>query len=250
MAARPIVTVVNLGRMKYLKALTIQQKYHTILQKSSPSVTMKGNTLVLVEHEPVYTVGIRSGPYPIEEEERLKSYGADFVKTNRGGLITFHGVGQLVAYPIFALSSFPNLKNSIRCYVKAIENTCIRTCETVFRDGDSKLLESLKISTMEGYPGVWINESRKIAAIGVHSSNGITMHGTAINCNTDLKWFDHIVPCGIAGKGVTSFSQELNRDVTVGQVIPHFLEAFRDIFHCEFESEYEGEENIKSTRTV
>lgn len=96
------------------------------------------------------------------------------------------------------------------------------------------------MSTLEGYPGVWIDDSRKIAAIGVHAANMMTMHGVAINCNTDLTWYDHIVPCGIQGKGITSLSQELGQDFTIGQTIPYFLESFRETFKCELSHEQES----------
>ena len=226
--------------MGYRQALGIQQKHHESLLKSVTTAISSRtsgdehpNTLILVEHEPVYTIGIRTGEYPESEEKRLKSLGADFVKTNRGGLITFHGPGQLVAYPVISLSDFPTVNNSIRCYVNRIEETIIALCKNIFNASSSPNVNKLKISTMEGYPGVWIDSSRKIAAIGVHAANAVTMHGLALNCNIDLSWYDHIVPCGIQGKGVTSLSKELNHDFTVGQTIPYFLESVRDVFQCD-----------------
>jgi len=211
---KPIVRVLNLGRMGYRQALRVQEKHHeTLVNAVSSSAGNKEtdhpNTLILVEHEPVYTIGIRSGSYPESEEKRLKALGADFVATNRGGLITFHGPGQLVVYPIICLRDFPSVQNSIRCYVKRIEDTITVCCKNIFTStsNNNPDIGKLVISPVEGYPGIWINSTRKIAAIGVHSANAVTMHGLALNCNTDISWYDHIVPCGIQGKGITSISQ-------------------------------------------
>lgn len=142
------VRVVYLGRISYPNALKIQQhhiKQLLDLSNSSP------NTLLLCEHEPVYTIGIRQAPYPPEEEQRLKNLGADFVRTNRGGLITFHGPGQLVCYPVLNLGCF---KKSVRWYVCELERTVINTC--------SKF--GIKASTSPD-TGVWVGNN-KICAIG------------------------------------------------------------------------------------
>jgi lipoyl(octanoyl) transferase len=228
----------NLGRLGYRQALSVQEKHHEFLQKVVAGQSRREdhpNTLILVEHDPVYTIGIRTGDYPESEEKRLKDLGADFLRTNRGGLITFHGPGQLVAYPVISLADFPVVENSIRCYVRKIEETIISSCKNIFSGTSSPNpdVTKLEVSTMEGYPGVWVNSNRKIAAIGVHAANGVTMHGLAFNCNTDLKWYDHIVPCGIQGKGITSISKELKQDFTIGQTIPYFLESIREVFQCD-----------------
>ena len=238
MSASPILRVLNLGRKGYNDALKIQTKYHKRICKlqnlSKVPPKYDANYLLLVEHEPVYTTGIRTGEYPESEEQRLRSLGADFVRTNRGGLITFHGPGQLTVYPIIDLRNFPNLQDSVRCYVKALEDTIIKMSKDILAEcSSSKKKKGPKsIGILEGYPGVWIDGDRKIGAIGIQVSNRVTMHGVAINCNVDLNWFDQIVPCGIPGKGVTSFSKELSSEFTVGQAIPYFLESFREIFKC------------------
>lgn len=209
------VRVVRLGLVEYMKALNIQNKFAEIVKKSY--VPWDGGALLLVEHPPVYTIGIRTKDYSISDEEKLKQLGADFVKTNRGGLITFHGPGQLVAYPILNLKLF---RPSMRWYVDRLEELVIRLC----------IKYSLP-AMRSPHTGVWIGE-RKICAIGVHGSRFVTTHGLAINCNTDLSWYSHIVPCGIVGKGVTSLSLELNREVETKEVIPRFLECFKEQFEC------------------
>lgn len=209
------VGVVRLGLQGYMKALSVQKKYAEKIKKST--VTWDGGALLLVEHPPVYTIGIRTKDYTIEDEEKLKLLGAEFVKTNRGGLITFHGPGQLVAYPILNLKRF---RMSMRCYVDRLEEVAIRLC----------LKYSLP-AMRSPHTGVWIGD-KKICAIGVHASRFVTTHGLAINCSTDLSWFDHIVPCGVVGKGVTSLSSELGRTLDIEEVTPLFLECFRQQFDC------------------
>ncbi|XP_062409366.1 putative lipoyltransferase 2, mitochondrial [Sardina pilchardus] len=208
------VRVVNLGRISYGQALQVQQKHvRQHLDKSSDVP----NTLLLCQHHPVYTIGIRQAPYPPEEEERLKGLGAEFFRTNRGGLITFHGPGQLVCYPILNLGCF---KKSVRWYVCELEKTVIGLCAKF----------GIKAATSPD-TGVWVGDN-KICAIGIHCGRYITSHGIALNCNTEMNWFDNIVPCGIVGKGVTSLSLELGRDVTAAEATPHLLESFSERFNC------------------
>ncbi|CAN7996018.1 unnamed protein product [Ixodes hexagonus] len=221
MSSKSVVRVRQLGRMAFAKAYDIQTEtaealHREVLEK--PAVLHR-NTLLLLEHEPVFTVGLRSKGYTSEDESRLRKLGADFVKTNRGGLITFHGPGQLVAYPILYLGSF-NERKSMRWYVCQLEKAIIDVCDH-FNLSAQTTLET----------GVWIGDN-KIAAIGIHGSRYITTHGVAINCCTDLRWFNHIVPCGIEGKGVTSLSQELGREVTVDEVSPVFVDCFEQRFGC------------------
>nr|CAD7200910.1 unnamed protein product [Timema douglasi] len=173
--------------------------------------------LILVEHNPVYTVGIRAKEYSADYENNLKQTGAEFYRTNRGGLVTFHGPGQLVAYPILNLKHFnPN----VRWYVSQIEKTIIRTCGRLGLAAETSPLT-----------GVWVGD-KKICALGLQASRFITTHGLALNCDTDLTWFSHIVPCGIEGKGVTSLSIELKRNVTIEETLPLFLLSFSELFDC------------------
>lgn len=210
-----LVHVLRAGTMDYSKGLTLQQ---SIAKQVIQSSKLK-NVLILTEHFPVYTIGLRTKNYTINDETRLRQLGAEFFKTNRGGLITFHGPGQLVVYPILNLKHF---EPSIRWYVCHIEKTIIDLCRRHYE---------LEAKTSPD-TGVWIGD-RKICAIGVHGSRYITTHGLALNCNTDLGWFEHIVPCGIEGKGVTSLTNELNKMVTVESVIDGFLNSFKNIFNCE-----------------
>ncbi|XP_017768144.1 PREDICTED: putative lipoyltransferase 2, mitochondrial [Nicrophorus vespilloides] len=216
MAGR-VVKVWRLGRINYGDAQKVQTALAQLHHSSPNDDTL--NSMLLLEHTPVYTVGIRRKDYTEDEAERLRATGADFYETNRGGLITFHGPGQLVAYPIINLRQF---KESMRWYVCHIEKTIIDLCRKF----------SLDASTSP-HTGVWIGDN-KVCAIGVHGSRFITTHGLALNCNVDLNWFNNIVPCGIIDKGVTSLSKEANVDISVESVIPKFLDSFSDIFRCSF----------------
>ncbi|XP_078052563.1 lipoyl(octanoyl) transferase 2 [Augochlora pura] len=210
-----VVKVLWVGRLSYNAGLRLQKivsdRHH---QKEQNDIF---NTLILLEHNPVYTVGIRDRTYTVQDEEKLKNLGAEFYRTNRGGLITFHGPGQLVAYPILNLRDF---NQGIKWYVDQIEKMIIRLCSSY------GICARTSSDT-----GVWV-EDRKICAIGIHGSRYITTHGLALNCNTNLDWFDHIVPCGIEGKGVTSISKELNTVVTTQDVLPVLKNAFQDQFQC------------------
>lgn len=209
------VKVLQAGRLCYSAGLRLQKALCDLHVKRSDDEIC--NTLVLVEHNPVYTVGIRNKGYTEEDEKKLKGLGAEFYRTNRGGLITFHGPGQLVAYPILNLKQF---KTSVRWYVCQIEKMIIRLCAEFGIKGETC-----------ADTGIWVND-RKICAIGIHGSRYITMHGLALNCNTDLTWFDHIVPCGIEGKEVTSISKEINTNVSIQDVMPLLAIAFQDQFDC------------------
>lgn len=211
-SCRPLVEVVRLGLVSYHKALRLQQLY-VDRHRSGPA-----HAVLLCEHPPVYTTGIRHQPYPEEMLERLRLLGADVHRSSRGGLVTFHGPGQLVCYPILHLGSF---KKSVRWYVAELEKTIISVCSRF----------GVEASTSP-YTGVWVGDS-KICAMGIHCGRYVTSHGLALNCNTNLSWFDHIVPCGIEGKGVTSLSAQLKRDVSVDEAVPHLLDAFRLQFNCE-----------------
>lgn len=126
-----------------------------------------------------------------------------------------------MVYPILNLKNF---RSSVRWYVSQIEKSVIDLCSKY----------GLNAETTKD-TGVWIEGDRKICAIGIHVSRYVTTHGLALNCNTDLKWFDHIVPCGLDGKKVTSLSVECNRNINKDDVIPNFIESFRRIFECETE---------------
>ncbi|XP_022658631.1 putative lipoyltransferase 2, mitochondrial [Varroa jacobsoni] len=220
---KPAVRLVCLGRMPYLDALKVQHDVATKIKIQQKKGANPENTLILVEHTPVYTVGIRIKNYGVSEEDRLKKLGADFIRSDRGGLITFHGPGQLVVYPILHLASFAHLRKSVRNYVCHLEQSVIDTCKTFG-------VETIRTADT----GVWLKERPlKIAALGIHCARYVTTHGAAVNCNTDLEWFDHIVPCGLEGKGVTSLSQVLNRNVTIEEVKKNYVPMFEKSFNCQ-----------------
>ncbi|KAM3717281.1 putative lipoyltransferase 2 [Dirofilaria immitis] len=229
--SRSAADAIWLGRITYANGLRQQCYYVDKLlasRKLEPN-SKKKSYLLLLEHTPVYTVGIRHFKYSEDEENRLKKLGADFYRTKRGGLITFHGPGQLVVYPIVDLHLLhirsPDQNSTlvgVRRYVHLIEETIIKT------------VRSFGLLDADRSPdtGVWIaNGMRKIAAIGISVRDGVVSHGLALNCNTDLNWFSQIVPCGLVGKEVTSLTQELGRNVSVNDVFPTFCEKFAEVFH-------------------
>ena len=183
--------------------------------------------LLFVEHPPVYTLG-KSGSvdHLLLSEEELQARGFTFVRINRGGDITYHGPGQLVAYPIFDLDEF---FNDVHRYVRSLEEVIIRTLADFGLRGERD----------PGYTGVWLagdpsrrQPKRKICAIGVHLSRWTTMHGLAFNVRPNLTHFGHIVPCGIAeaDRSVTSLSVELRRPVEIEEVLPVVQRHFQEVF--------------------
>jgi lipoyl(octanoyl) transferase len=159
------------------------------------------DTVLLLEHPPVFTAGKRTLP-----SERPFD-GTPVIDVDRGGKITWHGPGQLVGYPIVRLPD----PIDVVAYVRSLERMLIAVCAEL----------GVVAVQVEGRSGAWLTSpNRKIAAIGVRVSKGVTLHGFAINADPDLSWFDRIVPCGITDAGVTSLSRELGRRVTVGEVLP------------------------------
>jgi lipoyl(octanoyl) transferase len=182
-----------------------------------------------VEHTPVYTLG-KSGNLNhilINEEERNKK-GIDFFKINRGGDITFHGPEQLVGYPVFDLEYF---KTDLGWYLRSLEEAIILTMAEYDLKGDRS----------EGETGVWLEpnqkgKERKICAMGIRCSRWITMHGLAFNINTDLKYFNYIIPCGIQNKQVTSLEKELGYKVSMDEVKEKVKRNFERVFNVEIVS--------------
>lgn len=216
------VNIVDLGLISYGAALKEQQKFVDLV-KANKSETHSLNFILALEHKPVYTVGIRSKGYTKEEEERLKQLRAEFYRTSRGGLITFHGPGQLVLYPICDVRRVSTRQLGVRSFVDKLEQTIIDSATDGFGIRDVGRTENT---------GVWVSGERKLAAIGIAVSGGVSYHGIAINCNTDLTWFDNIVGCGIEGVSTTSLSRELNRNVTVSEARPVLLNSFAKNFEC------------------
>ncbi|XP_072318509.1 octanoyl-[acyl-carrier-protein]:protein N-octanoyltransferase LIPT2, mitochondrial [Eucyclogobius newberryi] len=214
--SRPVMKVVRLGLVSYSEAMRVQRFYVDRL-KSRPGSAW---TLLLCEHKPVFTVGIRTGLYPDPDLDSLRTTGADVHKSDRGGLITFHGPGQLVCYPIMHLGL---LKKGIRWYVSQLEQTVLDVCSDF----------GLKAETSP-HTGVWIGND-KICAMGIHCSRYVTSHGLALNCDVDLSWFSHIVPCGLSDKGVTSLSRETQQKISVEQSVPPLLRAISKHFNCQLQ---------------
>jgi lipoyl(octanoyl) transferase len=189
--------------MAYEEALDIQKSEAArVIAGTSPG------TIFFVEHPPTFTAGRRT-----DNAERPTD-GTPVVDVDRGGKITWHGPGQLVCYPIIALAK----KFDVVGYVRLLEEMMMAALADLG-------LETIQIP---GRSGVWLpasamEQERKIAAIGVRIAGGVTTHGFAINCNPDLSWFDRIIPCGIADAGVTSLTRELNRDLTIDELLP-FIE--------------------------
>lgn len=222
----------DLGKMDYKEAWDYQNELfqqiidiklanrHRDIKETSP------NYFLFTEHPPVYTLG-KSGDLSnlLLNEQQLEQKGISFFKSNRGGDITFHGPEQIVGYPIIDLEDF---KADIRWYMRSLEEVIIRTIDNY----------GLKGARSDGETGVWLDVgtpfARKICALGVRTSRWVTMHGFALNVNTNLGYFDHIIPCGIRGKAVTSLEAELNRKIPLEEVKALILENFQQVFDVEW----------------
>jgi lipoyl(octanoyl) transferase len=183
----------------YLAAWELQRDLHARVVAGGP------DTVLLLEHPPVYTAGKRTEPHerPVD--------GTPVIEVDRGGKITFHGPGQLVGYPIVRLPDHVKVVD----YVRRLEEALIAVCADL----------GVRTARVPGRSGVWLpadahGPERKIAAIGIRVSHGVAMHGFALNCDVNLGWYDRFVPCGISDAGVTSLSAELGRDVAVEEVLP------------------------------
>lgn len=204
-----MICLLHLGRIDYATALDLQRSLVDLRKQGRIS-----DTLLLLEHNPVITLGRNTNKQNlIASPALLTQKGVELYETDRGGDVTFHGPGQLVGYPIFDLRGCSPRMGAVE-YVRNLEDVLIRTC------GDLGI-PSQRISELTG---VWTQapEPRKIAAIGVHISRGVTSHGFALNVTTDLDYFKLIVPCGIADKPVTSIDQEIE---TKDRAIPSMEEV-------------------------
>lgn len=181
------------------------------------------DTLILLEHPPVYTAGKRWSPeHLVWAEEAMRAAGAEFHLVDRGGSVTFHGPGQLVGYPIVDLGPGRDVVG----YVRKLE-------EVIIRAGAEAGVPGLGRNPVNS--GVWAGD-RKVCAIGVRVSRArVTLHGFALNCTTDLSWYDAIVPCGLMDQGVTSLSDLAGREVTVDEMTPAVIRHFAEVFDRTFE---------------
>lgn len=227
----------DLGKMDYQSAWDYQEKLlqdnvklksmvHSSDEKVDPLQLPTQHHLLLVEHPPVYTLG-KSGKMEhvlINEQERTEK-GIQFFQTNRGGDITFHGPAQIVGYPILDLEKF---YTDIGRYLRELEEVIILTLADY----------GIVAGRSAGETGVWIDafikgKERKICAMGVRCSRWVTMHGFALNVNTDLNYFNHIIPCGIQNKKVTSIKEELGREVDFEEVKSKLKKNFEKVFNVE-----------------
>ena len=226
------IALIELGNTPYQKALEIQETlFNQIItvkranrQNEIPALTK--NYFLWVEHPPVFTLG-KSGKqeHLLLNEDGLKKKGVEFFTTNRGGDITFHGPGQIVGYPILDLDNF---FTDIHKYLRLLEEMAIMTLKDYGIEG----------SRSSGETGVWLDVdtpfARKICALGVRASRWVTMHGFAFNVNTDLTYFEGIIPCGIQGKGVTSLAKELGTQVAIEEVKTKLKFHFSNLFEAAF----------------
>jgi len=206
-----------------LFAETIQTK---IQNRRTNTVIQTTNHLLFVEHPHVYTLG-KSGDqqHLLIDQKQLAAIGAEFYKINRGGDITYHGPGQIVGYPILDLENF---FTDIHKYLRLLEEMIILTLADY----------GIKAERSHGETGVWLDVgtpfARKICAMGVRASRWVTMHGFALNVNTDLGYFDHMIPCGIRGKSVTSLRVELGKEqVNVEEVKERLKGHFTQLFEAQ-----------------
>ncbi|HTE23479.1 lipoyl(octanoyl) transferase LipB [Flavitalea sp.] len=225
----------DLGEISYKSAWDYQEELlaHNVLAKKDGAATT--NHLLFLEHPLVYTLG-KSGHEEnilISEADRIAK-DIEYYKANRGGDITFHGPGQLVVYPILDLEKF---YTDIGRYLRNLEEVVIDTMAVYGLSGERS----------KGETGVWLDPGipgmeRKICAMGVRCSRWITMHGFAFNINTDLSYFDYIIPCGIKNKKVTSLANELGHELPFNEVKSTLKKSFEKVFHSKLTSAKHGHE--------
>lgn len=209
----PVFEVVGLGdrAVDYLTAWDLQRAVHAEVVAGT-----RPDTVLLLEHPPTYTAGKRTTP----DERPIDPGGAPVLDVDRGGKITFHGPGQLVAYPIVRLPSHVLVVDFVRRLEEAMIGACAELGVTTAR--------------IPGRSGVWLRADdrgieRKVGAIGLRVSKGVTMHGISLNCDVDLGWYDRFVPCGISDAGVTTLARETRRPTPVTSVLPVLERHLRDL---------------------
>jgi lipoyl(octanoyl) transferase len=202
-----VVTGLSANSVPYLSGLEQQRALHAaVVEGRAP------DTVMLLEHESVYTAGKRTEPH-----ERPAD-GTPVIEVDRGGKITWHGPGQVVGYPVMRLAEPVDVVR----YVRSLEGMLIAVLDDLGVMGADRVA---------GRSGVWMRGTDKIAAIGIRVAQGVTMHGFALNCSNSFDAYDSIVACGLADAGVTSVSRELGRTVTPAEVIPHIERRFGPLVH-------------------
>lgn len=208
-------------KISYAEAWTRQTEWFDAIVLAKQTGAEYVNHIVLCEHPPVYTLG-RSGKEGnmLLSDEQLQKIGATLYHIDRGGDITYHGPGQLVSYPILNLEEF---SLGLKEYVRLLEEAVIRVCASY----------GIAAGRLAKATGVWLEgdtpRARKICAMGVRSSHYVTMHGLALNVNTDLRYFSYIHPCGFIDKGVTSLQKELGREVEMEEVKERLCEEIKTL---------------------
>ncbi len=227
------IIIHDLGLLEYEHALKYQLKLfneivsNKISNRRNKTKIQTKNHLVFVEHNSVYTLG-KSGEINnlLINQQDLKNKKIKFYKTNRGGDITYHGPGQIVCYPILDLDNF---FTDIHKYLRFLEETVILTLENY----------GIKGIRSENETGVWLDpnssNARKICALGVKASRWVTMHGLALNVNNDLSFFNHIIPCGIKNKSITSISKECKKNIDIELVKEKIINNFLKVFSAKVE---------------
>jgi lipoyl(octanoyl) transferase len=230
------ISLQDLGLIDYKEAWDYQEKLHAEIvsiklnnnKVSDNEIVATPNYLLFCEHPHVYTLGKSGKPENLLLDDKgLEQYHAQYYKINRGGDITYHGEGQLVGYPILDLDNF---FTDIHKYMRFLEEIIIRTCADF----------GINAGRISGLTGVWLDHEklenpRKICAMGVKASRWVTMHGFALNVNTDLSYFGHIIPCGIDDKAVTSMEKELGQAIDLQKVKDRVLVNLLEIFEAENE---------------
>ncbi len=225
---KPMVVFEDLGTAEYKEVWDYQEKIFSGMiagKQHADSAPLDAGRLLFVEHPHVYTLG-KSGHENnlLINDAFLKSIGATYFKSNRGGDITYHGPGQIVGYPIFDLEQ---MSLQIKSYVYALEQSIINTLAEI----------GIPSQRLDGATGVWLDvdkpgKARKICAIGVKASRHVTMHGFALNVNTDLSYFNHINPCGFVDKGVTSIERELGQTQDLSMIKGLLRKHIGEVFSC------------------
>lgn len=216
------IQIIDLGLSNYNEAWTFQKK---LFEKVTNE--RQHNYLILTEHPPVITVGKNADENNIITNPHiLKDQKIDVVKIDRGGDVTFHGPGQIVGYPIINLNNF---KKDIHWYLRSIEEVIIRTLEKF----------GITSERIKDLTGVWV-DNKKICAIGIKVTRWVTMHGFALNVSTQLDYFNHIIPCGINNKSVTSIQHISDQMISIEEVKNVLCESFKSVFSVEIEKREYG----------
>jgi lipoyl(octanoyl) transferase len=210
------ILVVDCGLLSYSEGLELQRRVAAARQDGA-----LGDVLLLLEHHPVYTRGRRSSAEELPMgTEWYEMQGIEVLDTNRGGRVTYHGPGQLVAYPIVSLKPYGD---DVHAYVRGLEQVAIAALAEY----------GVEAGTVEGLTGIWVERTAKIGSIGIHVSRGVTTHGLAINVNNDLQPFEWVIPCGLDGVSMTSLSRELGAEQNFDAFAATLVDTYAEVFDRE-----------------